>query len=103
MIVIALCTAYVFRAKINKKLWPLYFSIWPPYFEYSGAGTVVRQHVRPWTSARSPPPYSATDENSETALLQKIVQWLGTTTNGIIRAYMVYIDYCLLHIFICTI
>jgi len=32
-LVIALCTAFFFRAKINKKLWP-------PYFEWSGAGTV---------------------------------------------------------------
>jgi len=32
MIVIAFMrTACLFRAKINKKRWPSYFKIWPPY------------------------------------------------------------------------
>jgi len=42
MFVTALCTACFFRAKINKKLWPPYFKIRPPYFEYSGAGSDER-------------------------------------------------------------
>jgi len=39
MLVIALCTACFFRAKINKKTLPPYFLIWLPYFECSDAGT----------------------------------------------------------------
>jgi len=43
MLVIALCTTCFSRAKINKKLWPTFFKIWPPYFECSGAGTGCRR------------------------------------------------------------
>jgi len=42
MLVTAICTACFSRAKINKKLWPPYFKIRPPYFEYSGAGTATK-------------------------------------------------------------
>jgi len=39
MLVTALCTACFSSGKFNKKLWLPYFKVWPPYFEFSGAGT----------------------------------------------------------------